>query len=110
MAITARMLESPFLLMASRIPVGLSKQTITVSRAVVADCTQNADRSHWMALLGAALGIGCVIGPLIGGHLAEMIGDTAPAIIATVIFLLLGPVVALVLPETCAGANQYLPP
>ena len=71
---------------------------------VVADCTQNTQRSHWMALLGAALGVGCVIGPIIGGQTAEIVGDAAPAVIATCIFVLLGPVVAHVLPETCAGA------
>jgi DHA1 family tetracycline resistance protein-like MFS transporter len=107
-AIVARMTSSPGLLQFSRIPVGLSKQTVTVSRAVVADCTSpDANRSQWMALLGAALGVGCVVGPFVGGQTAEIVGETAPAIIATSIFVVLGPVVFFTLPETYS--NQPAP-
>jgi len=104
-AICSRLLGSPALLLASRIPVGLAKQTVTVSRAVVADCTEpNEDRSKWMAFLGAALGVGCVVGPFLGGQSAERLGDIWPAVIATSIFAVLGPVVAVVLPETSPKA------
>eukprot|EP00802_Teleaulax_amphioxeia_P027465 Tamp_28820.p2 GENE.Tamp_28820~~Tamp_28820.p2 ORF type:complete len:115 (-),score=8.84 Tamp_28820:192-536(-) len=69
LAIIARLTASPGLLLLSRIPVGLSKQTVTVSRAVVADCTApDSLRSQWMAFLGAALGVGCVVGPFVGGQ------------------------------------------
>ena len=57
-------------------------------------------RSHWMALLGSALGVGCVVGPFVGGYTAEAIGEASPAIIATVIFICLGPLIFALLPET----------
>ena len=101
LAIAARLTSSPTLLQISRVPVGLSKQTVTVSRAVVADCTRpDRQRSHWMALLGSALGVGCVVGPFVGGYTAEAIGEASPAIIATIIFICLGPLIFALLPET----------
>eukprot|EP00747_Dinoflagellata_sp_TGD_P184936 gnl/TRDRNA2_/TRDRNA2_41058_c0_seq2.p1 gnl/TRDRNA2_/TRDRNA2_41058_c0~~gnl/TRDRNA2_/TRDRNA2_41058_c0_seq2.p1 ORF type:complete len:460 (+),score=84.48 gnl/TRDRNA2_/TRDRNA2_41058_c0_seq2:76-1455(+) len=100
-AVAARLVGSPYLLLASRLPVGLAKQTVTVSRAVVADCTDaNEERSKWMSWLGTALGIGCVIGPFVGGQVAERLGDIVPAVMAVIIFLALTPVVIFVLPET----------
>lgn len=101
LSILARYLMSPTLLLASRIPVGLAKQTVTCSRAVVSDCTEpNEERSKWMSYLSAAIGAGCVVGPFFGGQAAEIVGDTAPAIISVTIFATLTPVVVLCLPET----------
>ena len=104
LAIVARALESPGLLLLSRVPVGLCKQTLTVSRAVVADCTgADAGRSVWMARLGTALSLGYALGPFLGGHLAEHVHDAAPAFVAVATFVLLVPAVALLMPETAAG-------
>eukprot|EP00927_Polykrikos_kofoidii_P052161 TRINITY_DN45949_c0_g1_i1.p1 TRINITY_DN45949_c0_g1~~TRINITY_DN45949_c0_g1_i1.p1 ORF type:complete len:459 (+),score=63.16 TRINITY_DN45949_c0_g1_i1:53-1429(+) len=132
LAMVAREFRSMPLLVISRIPVGLSKQTVTVSRAVVADCTaatsamrrtsgvnsdasaggswrssdENAElaRSCWMSRLGTAIGLGYSLGPFLGGQLGEHVSDGAPAAVATVIFVLLFPVMALLLPETSPAA------
>jgi len=109
LAVTARYVESPMLLLASRIPVGLAKQTVTVSRAVVADCTEaNEERSKWMSWLGTALGIGCVVGPFCGGQAAERLGDIMPAILSCGVFAIMTPVVFMFLPETApdTGATK----
>mmetsp|Transcript_27733 Transcript_27733/g.57599 ORF Transcript_27733/g.57599 Transcript_27733/m.57599 type:complete len:406 (+) Transcript_27733:89-1306(+) len=104
LSITARYLDSPALLLASRIPVGLAKQTVTVSRAVVGDVTDpGKERSEWMQYLSTALAIGCVAGPFFGGQAAEYLGDLAPAFISVAIFTILTPVVFFMLPETTQG-------
>lgn len=101
MAMAARALNSPSLLLFSRLPVGLAKQTVTVSRAVVADCTSaGKDRSQMMSWLCTVIGCGYSLGPFLGGQLAEGVGDAAPAALATAIFVVLFPVMGLVLPET----------
>lgn len=101
LACVARMIGSPALLLFSRIPVGLAKQTVTVSRAVVADCTEpNDERSKWMSWLGTALGIGCVVGPFCGGQAAEHLGEVVPAFMACGVFAILTPIVYFGLPET----------
>jgi len=53
------------LIFATRIGAGLSGATISTASAVIADCTTKEKRSHGMALIGAAFGIGFTFGPLI---------------------------------------------
>ena len=58
---------TPGMLLASRVPVGIAKQTVTVARAVVADCTPaGQERSSGMSRLVAAFGVGYALGPLLG--------------------------------------------
>ncbi len=54
-----------WLLLATRIGAGVSGATISTASAVIADCTTKEKRSHGMALIGAAFGIGFTFGPLI---------------------------------------------
>ena len=98
----AGLATTPTLLLASRIPVGLAKQTVTVSRAVVADCTAlGQERSVGMSRLVAAFGVGYALGPLIGSHLATASGsDAVPAFATAGLFVMLMAAVALLLPET----------
>jgi len=102
------------LLLCSRVPVGLAKQTITISRAVIADVTEPAGRSVAMQRLYSAMAAGYIVGPSFGGCLATYSGggdsggsgstgataSSLPAIFACALFLLLLPTVALLLPET----------
>ena len=53
------------LLLLTRIGAGISGATISTAAAVIADCTTKEKRSHGMALIGAAFGIGFTFGPLI---------------------------------------------
>ena len=53
------------LFLAARIGAGVSGATISTASAVIADCTTKEKRSHGMALIGAAFGIGFTFGPLI---------------------------------------------
>ena len=53
------------LLLATRIGAGVCGATISTASAVIADCTTKEKRSHGMALIGAAFGIGFTFGPLV---------------------------------------------
>ena len=97
----AIVIGSPWLLLASRLPVGLAKQTATVSRSVVTDITSARQCSVYMGRLTASFAIGYAVGPLIGAWLAARHGDSAPCIAASLFFLLvLFPLVYFALPET----------
>jgi MFS family permease len=76
---------SPAMLLYSRLPVGVAKQTVTVARAVIADCSEaGVARSVWMARLTAACGVGYSIGPVAGSWLAEESGsDVLPAFVTS---------------------------
>jgi MFS family permease len=96
----AGLATSPAMLLASRLPVGLSKQTVTIARTIVADCTDEEERSEWMAYLVTATAIGYTIGPALGGKLADEYGDSVPPAVAVCLTGLLFPVVMSALPET----------
>ncbi len=59
------------LLFASRIIDGLTGGNISVAQAVIADVTTPENRSRNFGLIGAAFGLGFIIGPYVGGQLAD---------------------------------------
>ena len=95
-------LASPTLLLFSRVPVGLAKQTATISRSVVADLTPSgAERSAAMARLASSFGFGFAAGPLIGAWASGRVEDDVLAFAAAAIFLcVILPAVYMCLPET----------
>lgn len=65
------------LLFFSRIVDGITGGNIAVANASVADVTKPEDRAKSFGLTGAAFGLGFILGPFIGGRLAEY-GATTP--------------------------------
>lgn len=81
--------DSLALVAASRIFGGLMAGNIATAQAYVADVTTPETRARGMGVLGAAFGLGFIVGPAIGGILAGSdVGDanfTAPALAAMVL-------------------------
>lgn len=76
------------LLFASRILAGIMAGNISTAQAYVADVTDSSNRARGMGLIGAAFGIGFVIGPAIGAVLMHfgtyaLLGYFAAALSAT---------------------------
>ncbi len=88
----------PILLFA-RLIGGLGASNIGSAQAVVADVTTPATRARGMGFIGAAIGLGFVIGPALGGMLAPL-GTTLPFWVAAGVALINALLVALFLPET----------
>jgi len=65
------------LLFIARIVDGLSGGNITAARAYIADVTPPEDRAKRYGLIGAAFGLGFILGPALGGALSH-ISYTAP--------------------------------
>ena len=96
---------SASLLLLSRLPVGLAKQTITASRSVISDVTSHADRTSVMARLFSSMALGYACGPVLGGLLLDSSSVVElPAIMCALTFVLLVPTVSLLLPETRSHA------
>ena len=87
-----------FLLLA-RFIGGLGASNIGSAQAVVSDTTPPERRAHGMGLIGAAIGLGFVIGPAIGGILAPL-GSTLPFWVALAVALVNAALVFGFLPET----------
>lgn len=65
--------ETPEMILISRIFAGLMAGNIATAYAAVSDLTTPENRAKGMGVLGAAFGLGFVVGPAIGGFLG---GDT----------------------------------
>jgi DHA1 family tetracycline resistance protein-like MFS transporter len=103
------------MLFAARIVDGLSGGNISTARAYVADVTEPKDRARAYGLIGAAFGLGFILGPALSGVLAG-VSYTAPIWAAAAITLVAAVMAWLWLPETVhrthAGAGnpfRYLP-
>ncbi len=68
-------------LFASRILSGLTAGNISVAQAYIADLTDEKNRARGMGMIGAAFGIGFILGPAIGGTLS-VYGFDVPAFVA----------------------------
>ena len=73
MALTA----SIWLLLAARIVGGITAATQSTASAYMADISEGSARTRNFGLVGAAFGMGFVLGPVVGGLLAEL-GPRAP--------------------------------
>ena len=102
--------QSLTMLFAARIVDGLSGGNITTARAYIADVTTEAERPRAFGMLGAAFGLGFIIGPAMGGALAT-VSYTAPIWAAAAITLVAIGLAWIWLPETVhrAQAGAALP-
>jgi DHA1 family tetracycline resistance protein-like MFS transporter len=94
-----------WVLLVSRIIDGLTAGDMPVMFAYIADITKPEERARRYGLLGALSGIGFMIGPALGGLLAQ-VSLSAPVFVTAAIAVLVGVLSALVLPESLARENR----
>ncbi|NTV01264.1 MAG: MFS transporter [Chlorobiaceae bacterium] len=73
------------LLILARALSGIGSANISAAQASITDLTDSKSRSGAMGMLGAAFGIGFIIGPLIGGLLMTNYGISMVGIVASVL-------------------------
>jgi DHA1 family tetracycline resistance protein-like MFS transporter len=71
----------------SRILDGVTGGNITVAQAYISDVTDEKNRAKGLGLIGAAFGLGFIIGPAVGGLLSQW-GYNLPALVAAALSLL----------------------
>lgn len=96
--------QSLTMLFVARIIDGLSGGNITTARAYIADITTEDDRARAFGLLGAAFGMGFIVGPALGGALSH-ISYTAPIWAAAGITMVAIALAWVWLPETVHRAH-----
>jgi DHA1 family tetracycline resistance protein-like MFS transporter len=92
------------MLFLARIIDGLSGGNISTARAYVADVTEPKDRARAYGLIGAAFGLGFILGPALSGMLAR-VSYTAPIWAAAIITIVATVMAWLWLPETVHRAQ-----
>lgn len=96
---------SIWLLLAGRLIGGVTSATQATANAYMADISAGEDRAANFGLIGAAFGLGFVLGPLIGGLLGEW-GTRAPFFAAAVLAAMNAVFGFLVLKETLPQENR----
>lgn len=97
--------QSFLLLLIGRIVAGIAGSTYVVASAYIADVSAPEKRAERFGLVGAAFGLGFILGPVIGGLLGQF-GTRVPffaAALVALVNLLYG---YCVLPETLKPANR----
>jgi DHA1 family tetracycline resistance protein-like MFS transporter len=92
------------MLFLARIVDGLSGGNISTARAYVADITEPKDRARAYGLIGAAFGLGFIMGPALSGVLVR-VSYTAPIWAAAALTLVATGMALLWLPETVHRAH-----
>lgn len=83
----------------SRIIDGIFGSNFTIAQAYMSDLSSRKDRSKAFGISGAAFGVGFLIGPAVGGYLAQF-SYSLPAFVAAGISLVTVALTYLMLPET----------
>jgi DHA1 family tetracycline resistance protein-like MFS transporter len=94
-----------FWLLAGRIVSGITSATATAASAYIADVTPPEKRAGAFGMIGAAFGIGFVLGPALGG-LCGQVDPRLPFWVAGALCLANGVYGALVLPESLAPHHR----
>lgn len=72
--------DSLWMIFAARVLSGIATANIAVAQAYIADVTPREERGRGMALVGVAIGLGFVLGPVIGGALSGL-ASSRPGVI-----------------------------
>jgi len=88
------------ILFIARVVSGFAGGNISAAQAYMADITMPAERSRGMGIVGAAFGLGFIIGPAVGGLSAHYLGPSAPGLVAAGLSLINFVSAYFVLPES----------
>lgn len=94
-----------WMLFASRILDGFTGGNISVAQAYISDITDEKNRARGLGIVGAAFGLGFIIGPAVGGFLSQW-GYAVPAFAAAGLALANLIAVALWLPESLSPERR----
>ncbi len=94
-----------FWLFVGRIFSGVTGASITTASAYIADISDDSNRSKNFGMIGAAFGLGFILGPVIGGLLGQF-GPRVPFIAAGILCLLNFLYGIFVLPESLGKENR----
>lgn len=97
--------SSVWMLFAGRILSGITGGNVSVVQAYVADVTDVKNRARGLGLIGAAFGVGFIIGPALGGTLSAF-GYNVPVLLAAGLGLLNFIAALAFLPESLSAERR----
>ncbi|MBN8590038.1 MAG: MFS transporter [Rhodothermia bacterium] len=95
------------LMFLSRMLDGLTGGNISVAQAYITDTTDDQNRAKGLGMIGAAFGLGFILGPALGGFLSQW-GYTVPAWVAFAVSTFNLAMVYLALPESLTNEKRAM--
>ncbi|XP_040280953.1 major facilitator superfamily domain-containing protein 9 [Bufo bufo] len=93
----------------ARIPVGIFKHSLSISKAFLSDLVSEKERPHVMGRFNSASSMGFILGPVVGGYLTELQGGFyITSILCTCIFLINAGLVWM-MPQSTDRSNMVTP-
>ncbi|XP_075192599.1 major facilitator superfamily domain-containing protein 9 isoform X2 [Anomaloglossus baeobatrachus] len=93
----------------ARIPVGIFKHSLSISKAFLSDLVSEKERPHVMGRFNSASSMGFILGPVVGGYLTELQGGFyITSFLCTCIFIINAGLVWM-MPRTTDTANIVTP-
>ena len=86
--LTFAVAESYALLLLARMVSGFAAGNVSVAQAYIADITSHTERSRGMGLIGAAFGLGFIVGPAMGGIAGHYGGPSGAGLAAAALCVL----------------------
>jgi len=99
--------RSLWVLFAARIIDGLTGGNISVAQAYITDVSDEKNRAKALGMIGAAFGLGFIIGPAVGGLMSTW-GYSVPAFAAAALSLVNLTLVFFFLPESLSPARRAM--
>jgi len=93
------------MLFASRILQGITGGNLSVAQAYITDVTDAKSRNRGLGMIGAAFGLGFIIGPALGGLLSN-ISYSVPAFVASALSFINLILIAFWLPESLTSEKR----
>ncbi len=94
-----------WMLFAARIIDGFTGGNLSIAQAYIADVTDAKNRSKGLGMIGAAFGLGFIIGPVTGGFLSQW-GYAVPAFVAAAMSLINLALIYFWLPESLTAEKR----
>jgi MFS transporter, DHA1 family, tetracycline resistance protein len=91
---------SLWMIVVARMIAGFGNANLGTVQAVIADVTQPEERAKGMGLIGAAFGMGFLLGPIVGGLLNYYISPSVPAFVSAGLAALNWVLAYFLMPET----------
>ena len=100
--------QSIWVLILGRIVAGIGSANLSVAQAYIADTSKSHERTKRMALIGAAFGLGFIIGPLLGGVVSTRFGVSYAFLIPAVLSFVNTILIYLILPESHTKLQKHM--
>lgn len=92
----------------ARILAGIASANLSVAQAYIADTSKAHERTKKLGYIGAAFGLGFIVGPLLGGVVSEYFGIAAAFLIPAVLSLLNTILIFFILPESNLSLQKHI--